>query len=474
MTGRSVPPAITHARGASRGRGGSRAGGTDATRLLLARRVALAGVVIVAVIVRLAGIGDRLSADEGYSWLVASAPDAARFLDRLAAYENTPPLHYLLLTPLPLDDEAWLRVPAATASVAAVPVLYCIVRPLAGTAAALLSALGLAVAPYHVSFANYSRAFMLAGLGLLLAVWAAARLAQGRGRRWWWLWGAGSIVALYSEYDAGLFLVAVTLAVLVIGTPGRRETLVLAPLPVLPLLPWIPQLLRSLDAIDETKVAPTYPGPGLASVRDLLVPLAFGEHGAAGGTLARSGQLIALVAAAVVAAALVRRRSPPAFWLLPGLALGVLLLHGAVALAGPDVFASRYLTILIPLLAATLAVAISSLPWRWATPAAAVALGFLAVAVFVTRHGRELEPDPRTAAPAVRAAGGRTVLTNSAVVAFYLRDLDPIVDRPFGLGTGRGCGRGCAALDDTRVAGGPRPGLRELARAGPYSIRARP
>src|ERR671933_416243 len=50
------------------------------------RRTLLAGIVVLAVVVRLAGIGDRLSEDEGFSWLVASAPDAGAFLHRLAAF----------------------------------------------------------------------------------------------------------------------------------------------------------------------------------------------------------------------------------------------------------------------------------------------------------------------------------------------------------------------------------------------------
>ncbi len=160
----------------------------------------------VAVIVRLVGLDDRLSDAEGYSWLVASAPDAAAFFDRLADYENTPPLFYALLAPLPLDSEAWLRLPALVPSVACVPVLYALVRPLLGTPAALLAAAGLAVAPFHVSYANYSRGFMLAALGVLLAAWAIARLAQGGRARWWWLYLAGATVALHSEYDSVLAL----------------------------------------------------------------------------------------------------------------------------------------------------------------------------------------------------------------------------------------------------------------------------
>jgi len=42
--------------------------------------VALIVVVALALAVRLAGAGDRLTADEGYSWLVGSAPDVGSFL----------------------------------------------------------------------------------------------------------------------------------------------------------------------------------------------------------------------------------------------------------------------------------------------------------------------------------------------------------------------------------------------------------
>src|SRR4051812_11398227 len=59
------------------------------------RRVLLGLIVLVALGCRMAGAGDRLSPDEGYSWLVASARGWQGFLDSLARYENTPPLYYL-------------------------------------------------------------------------------------------------------------------------------------------------------------------------------------------------------------------------------------------------------------------------------------------------------------------------------------------------------------------------------------------
>ena len=272
------------------------------------RRTLLLGIVLVAVIVRLAGIGDRLSQDEGFSWLVASAPDWATFLDRLAAYENTPPLYYVALSWFPLDDEHWLRMPSLLASVACVPVLYLAVRPLLGTRAALLSALGLAVAPYAINVSNFSRGFMFANLGLLIALWAVVRISVGGDRRWWWVYAGGAVIALYSEYDSVLFLAALITSLCILRPERRRDAVVYGALPLLALLPWIGELLRSIDALDETKAVPTYPSPSLRSLRDSMVPLFLGEHGTADARGWKTGQFWLITACIATAAALLHQR----------------------------------------------------------------------------------------------------------------------------------------------------------------------
>jgi uncharacterized membrane protein len=444
------------------------------------RRTLLAGIVLLAIFVRLAGMGDRLSEDEGFSWLVASAPDVDTFLDRLAAYENTPPLFYLLLAPLPLDDEHWLRVPSLVASVASVPVLYLAVRPLIGTTGALLSALGLAVAPYAINWSNFSRGFMLANLGLLIALWAVVRLAGGGSRRWWWVYAAGAVVAIYSEYDAVLFLAAL-IAAFVWHAPARaREVVALGALPLLALVPWLGEFARSLDALDETKAAPIYPSPSLASLRDSVVPLMAGEHGAAESAVLRSAQF-GLIAAGLAAAVwmLVARARHDAVRLLGVTAVGTLLLHGVATLLGPEIFAQRYLTSLIPLAIALLAGAVAVAPWRGAVPVATVLLLALGGAVFAVRHDRELEPDMAPVEALIAASGERTVLTNSARVAFYLRDLDVRLDRPLGFGvdTEERCGPRCpvplAIVDDDRPPAGVREGPGETHVFGPLHVRLR-
>jgi len=413
---------------------------------LIDRRLLLGAIVLLAVLCRVVGLGDRLSGDEGYTWLVASAPDVDLFLERLAMYENTPPLIYALLAPLPLDDEAWIRLPAVLAGVAAVPVLYAIVRPLVGTPAALLAALGLAVAPLHVAFSNYSRGFTLAGLGMLLALWAVARLAQGARRGWWWLYALGAVLAVYSEYYAALFLLPLIGALLALRARPWREVLLLGLAPMLLIAAWLPEILHGLDFDGETKIAPRFPEASPATVRDVVVALFLGNDGATAAVGLRLLLFAGLVAALAVSVALLLRRSarePGArilLWLVAGSAAGALVLHALSPLADLGVFEQRYLTGLIPLGAALLAAGVDSLPWRAAVPLAALALLAAGAVVVVQRYDRETEPDFARVERIVRGADADTVLTNSAAAAYYLRDLDTTLDRPFNLGRSREAG----------------------------------
>jgi 4-amino-4-deoxy-L-arabinose transferase-like glycosyltransferase len=449
------------------------------SRLIRDRRVALVGIVIAAVVVRLAGLGDRLSIDEGYSWIVGSASTAHAFLDHLAGYENTPPLFYFLLTPLPLDDEVWLRLPALIAGVASVPVLYAIVRPLLGTALALLAALGLAVAPYHVQFSNYSRGFVLATFGLLLALWGAAHLAQGRGRRWWWLYAVGAGIAVYSEYDSFLFLAPLVAALLVLGVPRRRETLVFgAAVPVLLLLPWAGESSHSRDLAGVTKLDPSGSGLTAHTLRDQVATVFFGDQGLTAGPGARTVLYALVVAALFLSGVALRRRSRIGFWLIAGTGLGVLATHAlTAATGGPDVLGARYMTALIPLAAAVLAAGVTALRWRMAVPFGVAALLGTGVFVFANRFDREVDPDYQRVAALVERAHPRAVLTNSAVLRYYIHHPRPVVDRPFGL-RGRGnepqclrvCPRPYAVAEDIRSSK-LRPGPGKSQRVEEISVR---
>ncbi len=440
----------------------------------------LAAILLVGVVLRAETIGAHLSLDEGYSYLVGSAPSPGELLHRLAAYENTPPLFYLLLTPLPLGHVAWLRAPAAIPGALIPLILYLALRRPAGARAALLAAAMVAVAPYAVSFSDFGRAFMLAGLGCLLALWAILRLGEtDASSRWWLLYVAGGVLAVYSEYYAAVFLLALTVAAVAYSGRARLRAGALGLLPLALLLPWIGQIERGQDALHHTKLFAPAPAPSLRVLRDLSVRLVLGEHGAGTGTRTRWLEFVALIVVLGVAMVVLARliaaepRSLSSRSMLVLATTGVLVLvgHALVAVLGLAIFKQRYLTALIPIGAALIATAMTRQPFPWLQGAAVAAVALAAVAVFLQRYHRQYDPSLGPVRAAVAAAHPRTVLTNSAVVAYYLRGLNPVFG-PLGFPPGleRSCASPCLLVEDSRIPGGTRAGLGQSRRVGYFTI----
>jgi uncharacterized membrane protein len=432
-------------------------------------RVILAGIVLLAIAVRLAAISSRVHVDDAYSWLVASQPSAHAFLHQLAASENTPPLFYLLLTALPIDHVVWLRLPALLPGILMCPVLYLAVRRSLGERAALLSALAVAVSPFLVSYSDLGRGFMLADLALLVCLWAVLRLSEQESRRWWITFVVAGVVAVYTEYYAVIFLVALAAAALIEsrppGRPRRGWMAAMTALPLLALVPWIPQIVRGQHQVHITKLDPLFATPNPTSLRDAILTLTLGEHGGAAHTLARWGEFAVIVLIAILAAVALRaswgsqdNRFRYVIRLLAVTGALTLAGHALAAVVGVDVFTQRYMTILIPVGAALGAAALVATRSRPLLIGAAAVLLAVGVGGFLRRLGAQYEPDFKPVARAASAAHPRTVLTNTPIVLFYLRSLHPQLDRPANLGPGlaSSCARPCLIIDDTRVRGGHR------------------
>ena len=449
-------------------------------------RLALGAILLVAVVLRLETISAHLSDAEGYSYLVGSAPSGHAFLARLAAYENTPPSFYALLTPLPLGHTASLRIPAMVPGVLIVGALWAALRRPFGGRAALLAGLAVAVAPYAVSYSDYARGFMLAGLGSVVALWAMLRLIDGGSRRWSWVYAAGGVLAVYSEYYAAVFLLALALSAVAVDAResawgARARRFGFAILPIASLLPWIPEIVRAQDAVNRTKTTPVFPGPSPASLRDVAARLTFGEHGAPTAAAGRWLESLVIAGVLVATAIMLRRASAPdrsdsqrrSLALIAWTMALTLIGHSLAPIVGVHIFNERYLTMLIPLGATLIAVAVLRAGVRWLPGAVGCLLLAVGLAVFVQRFDRQYEPDVNPVRLAAEALHPRAVLTNSAVVAYYLRGLRPIVDRPFGLGPDHeaSCQHPCLIVDDTRVAGGARPGPGPRGQIGPFSLR---
>lgn len=440
----------------------------------------LAGIVLLAVAVRFVGIGSRLHIDDAYSWLVASSPSPHAFLRQLAASENTPPLFYLLLQPLPFDHPVWLRIPAAVPGVLMCVVLFYALRRAVGDRAALLASLAVAVAPFLITDSDLGRGFMLADLALLVVLWAMFRLVDGASPRWAAVFLVAGAIALYTEYASAIFLVAVTATAVLMDTRNRGRLALLGGATLLTLAPWIPQIVRGQDQVNVTKLDPLNAAPSITGLRDASVTLALGEHGGTSNAVGRWLEFGVMLGLAVGSVVVLRRgwngkhdSARRLILLLGGTFALTLAGHAIVGAVGVDVFSQRYMTILVPVGAGLGAVALVSVERRSLPILAAVALLGLGIAALARRYQGQWEPDVTPIRLAALQAHSRTVLTNTPTVLYYLRSLEPQFDRPNNLGPGRvqSCARPCLIVDDSRVHGGrPRRALGTQTAIGPYVL----
>jgi hypothetical protein len=439
-----------------------------------------AGMLALAVAVRLVGIGSRLTVDEAYTWLVASSSNAHVFLHRLAASENTPPLFYLLVTLMPGSAPAWLRLPAVIPGIVMCAVLFLALRPRLGDRASLLAALAVGVSPYLITYSDLARGFMLADLALLVCGWALLSLGEEESRAKWALFWLAAVVAVYTEYSSAICLVALVLASVWIGRPRRRATLFAGALALAAITAWIPQIVRGQDQVGVTKFEPMNALTSLTGVREIVLSLTFGESGGVRAPAGRWLEFAALLAAGVAAALVLRRgwtgRAAPERRTLRLLAAGGVLTLAGYAVAGAlglNVFTPRYLTILVPLAAGPLAAAVAQIERRALLAVAGVLLVGLGVVEVARRYRGEWQPDLTPVRVAATQMRPRTVLTNTPLVLYYLRPLRPVMDRPYNLGPGRAaaCTRPCLIVDDSRVPGGtPRPASGTRSAIGPFVL----
>ena len=101
------------------------------------RRLPLTGIVVLAALLRLVGLGSRsLWLDEGAEYDAVHG-SLGHLFERIANRESTPPLSYLyewLCTKVIGTSEFALRLPSALCGIAMVPVGYAIGKKLAGDA----------------------------------------------------------------------------------------------------------------------------------------------------------------------------------------------------------------------------------------------------------------------------------------------------------------------------------------------------
>ncbi len=213
-------------------------------------------LVVVALVLRVARLDRSISGDELSSLFIASR-DWGSLLQSLIREDAHPPLYFLLLKGcLWLGTSEWIvRSISVVSGVLVCWLVYRVVLVCEDRRLAMASGLLVAVAPQAVWASQCARGYTLAACGMLVAVWCAMHLVQGR-RQWRYLVGyaLGSAVALYTFYYAVLVLVALNLSALWMLRHSGRSVVrwLLLQLAVVTLYaPWVPAYLAQTARISE-------------------------------------------------------------------------------------------------------------------------------------------------------------------------------------------------------------------------------
>jgi 4-amino-4-deoxy-L-arabinose transferase-like glycosyltransferase len=176
--------------------------------------------------------------DEGHTYYFASLPIPDLFRE-LLLQDKHPPLYYLLVHLFLFfgHSEFWIRFPAALAGTLTVPLTYMAGREMAGKKAGLLGALFLTGSSLHLMMSQDSRMYTTGMDFSMLAVLFLWRAFHHGARRDWLLYGAGSVLSVYTHYLTMFLLLGANLFVL--GHRDKARSWILANAGVaMALAPW--------------------------------------------------------------------------------------------------------------------------------------------------------------------------------------------------------------------------------------------
>jgi len=405
-------------------------------------------VILLAAVLRFYRLGaDSLWIDEVFTWRMVNPGPGHGFWEQFR--DNIQgPLYMAVLWPFVRDNlsEFLMRLPAAVAGVAAVPLIMRLGQELGDRRCGEWAALLLAISPFHIWYSQEARGYAFLVLWSLAATLVLTRmLRDGATVRRGVAFGLLSGLAVLSNMSALFLILAQALAVLFFARPWRREHrrgwLTAFGLVGLVALPW---LLQATGYWYVGRLAPGGGGglqpAGAMSLSVWAYPFTFYAmfYGfTLGPTLTElhrpdrlalvKASLPLLATAGLLAGALFlyglsRLRARSRLTLFVWLVVPVLVLT-ALRLADIKTFTPRYLATLLPLLLCAAALGVARLPGR---AAALAGTAWLALTLWSTANyhlsDRYARDDIRAAAAWVAAHGepGEPVLVPVVTDVFTL------------------------------------------------------
>ena len=190
------------------------------------RGILLLAAVIVACALRLQTLEGSLGHDEAYTLEAIASQPYERIVTSYAA-PNNHILHSLLVrfSVRLLGTESWTaRLPAFTAGILAVPLIFILGRNLFhSSSAGLMAAWLLAVMPVHISYSQVARGYSLSILLAILAL-VFANKALSEGRNWQWAaFGASGFLGAWTLPSGAFHLVSLGIWCTLMAGPTVRK-----------------------------------------------------------------------------------------------------------------------------------------------------------------------------------------------------------------------------------------------------------
>jgi hypothetical protein len=324
------------------------------TEQRVAEIAALAGLIILALALRLPSLDDSLAGDElATNFVVHGFGAGDVFWAVRHGKEATPPLFFALtwLTK-GFDDAAGLRLISLLAGLASIPLTYAVGLKTVGRNAATVAAVLVTLSPFQIFYSTEARAYALMMFWCLLATLCLLLATSTRGPAWWVAFALSAAAAMYTHYTT-IFVLAVLFGWALLAHRDRWRALLAATAgAVLLFAPWFPQFVTDTGKQAVKNIDLLHPLTA-SSVKDDLLATGFGHPllrvsdlpGTPAMLLIAGAVLIGAVCVALSISASGARSWPPSAGLALVLALTVVppLLVLLYSLVGPTIFVPRIL-----------------------------------------------------------------------------------------------------------------------------------
>ncbi len=392
-------------------------------RALNAELLAVAGVTLLALALRLPHVGESLVGDEMYAYAEVHGRSLGGVIDAVRqGGENSPPLFFVLawLSMKLGDPTVTIRLPSLVLGTATVPLIYLVGRRAVGGRAGVVAAALLALSPFAIFYSTEARPYATLTFFVVLCT-LALLVALDTGRTGWWVaYAVSGCLVLYAHYFGLFVLLAQGLWVLWAHRDRWRPFFIAGAAIAVGYLPWVIAFLgqkgNSISILAfyaplnasgiERELLRLFPGhpsfvvselPGRGVVAVLGLALAVGLVAGARRALTRDGG---------------SPRPAPGLVLVGALALAPILGFLLYSALGPELFIARYLSAALPFVA-LLAGAVVTWPGRTVSLAlTAVAVACMAVGAVAGLEDVHRRPDYKGAAHFI----DRTARPGDAVV----------------------------------------------------------